>query len=450
MLRSLRKRDLFIYLVHNLRNWRFGKEDLVSYAGKTLMVSRKRVSNLISEAKGMGYLFDNDGLTLTEKGRERMSKVDEIFDRIWLEPDLYNLTSPLSLSKVLSVIGDPLLKVQTACRVHAGESFDVPFVVQGISGLVGNRSVYEFLEELHGTKTEDRFDQVFERSLPLFMGIEESGLSDRSTEDLIFLAEAERRAGRIEMSRIIYRNILDRPSLNKNNWVVASCGHYRIMQITEKERALELISEMNRSDMNTLQAAYRDMVMSNMLSETGDNQDGKRLLKRSIGRFRYEGSFTLLAMAELYLGIVYFREKDLDMAELYLRKSLEDLKSSKRKRGTLMGYVLVNYADVFILHGDFDKAKRYLNRSKKIFRNANDMEGLAGYEFNKSLLHAQLKEEEKANYHFRLSEQVADPLPWRYQREERRRVFKDRMVQSGLKVDKNLFIHPPSTPGRSG
>lgn len=115
-----------------------------------------------------------------------------------------------------------------------------------------------------------------------------------------------------------------------------------------------------------------------------------------------------------------------------------------------MGYVLVNYADVFILRGDFDKAKRYLNRSKKIFRNANDMEGLAGYEFNKSLLHAQLKEEEKANYHFRLSEQVADPLPWRYQREERRRVFKDRMVQSGLKVDKNLFIHPPSTPGRSG
>ena len=69
MLRSLRKRDLFIYLVHNLQNWRFGKEDLVSYAGKTLMVSRKRVSNLISEAKGMGYLFDNDGLTLSEKGR---------------------------------------------------------------------------------------------------------------------------------------------------------------------------------------------------------------------------------------------------------------------------------------------------------------------------------------------------------------------------------------------
>ncbi len=80
----------------------------------------------------------------------------------------------------------------------------------------------------------------------------------------------------------------------------------------------------------------------------------------------------------------------------------------------------------------FNKGKKHLDNAAKFFRTMNDLEGLALVEFNRSLLFLALKEFDNSIDHFRLSGQVAYPMPSPSKREMWRDAYVERAKENGF------------------
>lgn len=230
--------------------------------------------------------------------------------------------------------------------------------------------------------------------------------------------------GDISTASSIYEGIL-RERATKNQTLLSRIWLEKIKGFKgKKDEALEGIRSIINEDNPPVQNAYLNMVLGEMLVEKGDEDEGLKCIKAANKTFEMAGLDVLEALGRVHLGVFFFRKGRFDESEFHFDKGYR----AARRCGSeyLRSYIDANMADLHLQKKEMEAAEKRLKRAERIFKEYNDLYGLAGVHFNWALYHLAERDEVKAQDHMTKALNIAFPLPGTYLRDEWKRVYEER------------------------
>jgi tetratricopeptide (TPR) repeat protein len=264
-------------------------------------------------------------------------------------------------------------------------------------------------------------------------------LSELDVESKLLLGELFRKNSKLNKSEILFTNLVNDHSISRSEWILASIGLIKcIREKGEIDDAMSLLETLYTKENTPYQKAYLDIVKGEFLSYQGKLKEALKLFTSSLGTYRRSGFPHLIALTHIHRGLTYFRMGEVELAKHEWNLSVKIC--NQGKCNCLKAYAYGNLADCFILEGQKDKALSLLKRSEKLMKDNQDLEGLAGIEFNKALFHISNDEIQKAGEHLLKSENIAFPFPYKEERIERRKVFMERLKLKGYDLEEKDYI----------
>lgn len=385
---------------------------------------------------------------LSNKGKVYFSRTRDLIHDIRLEPNTFQLPHPASLGEILENVTNIFNKIFIVSMLSRTESFDMGSLFRNLfkTDTKSNIQHSGLFRDYEGELMDPSFSESIIKETAyglLYHGYSDeimiNGDDERVNLAMAFLTRIQ---GKHKTAESMYRRILKSKNIDKNQWIIANIGLSQCQRMKgDKEGSLERLNILIKEDNTPLQKGYILMVKGWLLSEMEREDESMKLFKKSEGIFQYIGNPFLLTMVQTYTGVAYFRKCNYEMADHFWNKALKN--SRRAKCDYLKGYVYVNLADIQIKKGDMKKAYEFLKSSENIFRSTSDLEGVSVLEFNWSLYFIAKGDIDEAINRFRKSETVAYPLPYPFERNERREVFLERIREKGIDLDTNIFITPP-------
>jgi tetratricopeptide (TPR) repeat protein len=185
--------------------------------------------------------------------------------------------------------------------------------------------------------------------------------------------------------------------------------------------ALKLLDDIKGDVENSVMLAYLKQVKGRILSDLGPSEEVINLLDSAVRSFELQGIPLLCCIAYNNRGVYYFRKLMFDRAEEDWNKAMR----YARRAGSYYseGVIRCNLADIEAQRKHFEKSSEHLKKAREIFSERGDLEGISLVEHNASIMFLEKGDLQSALDHFILSEKVADPLPTRIEKMERRNNF---------------------------
>jgi tetratricopeptide (TPR) repeat protein len=247
--------------------------------------------------------------------------------------------------------------------------------------------------------------------------------SAKNVNALLVLAESNHKRGKIDHAKMIYGHLLSgNIKLTRNQWYMAQIGlSMTLLKDNRPMEAMKLIDDIKSDADNPVMLAYLKQVKGRILSDLGPSDEVQSLLDSAVRSFELQGIPLLCCIAYNNRGVYYFRKLIFDRAEEDWNKALKQA----RKAGSYYseGVIRCNLADIEAQRKNFEKSETHLEKAREIFMERGDLEGLSLVEHNASIMFLEKGDLESALHHFVLSEEVADPLPTRIEKLERRNNF---------------------------
>jgi len=247
--------------------------------------------------------------------------------------------------------------------------------------------------------------------------------SDANIFDLLLIAEAHQKQGRLNEAASIYEHLLSgKLRLTENQWFLANSGMALNMFKEGREEAsiTEIRSLIDRTE-NKILKAYGKLVLARILSSHQKLEECLELYNSIVKAFDHHGIPLLSCIAHNNRGVAYYRLERLEDAMIEWEKAIKFAKKAKSDYSEAT--IFTNTSDMHGLSGNPELGMKQLQKARTIFERMNDLEGLSGVEFNLSLLLLDKKELNEAVEHFRTGQSIAFPLPPPIEREERVNYF---------------------------
>jgi tetratricopeptide (TPR) repeat protein len=258
--------------------------------------------------------------------------------------------------------------------------------------------------------------------------------------NLLLVAEANQKQGRLEQAKMIYDHLLSgKIKLSENQWVIAKTGLALTLYKDDKsDEAIQIVTSAIEDTGNKIMKAYGKQVQARIISSLGNIEDALELYNYAVRSFDHQGIPLLCCIAHNNRGVAYYRLGEIEKAMEDWEKAIKYAKEAGSNYSEAA--ILTNIADIESERGNITKALKQLERSRSIFERFNDLEGVSGVEFNMSLVLLSNKEYEKALEHFKFGARVAFPLPPSVERKEREDHFVRRCHENGfMDVNHSIF-----------
>jgi tetratricopeptide (TPR) repeat protein len=453
---------------------RISKEELVLYSLSRLLdaesekgpYTKENLSNILDissgtldiyllKSKNKGFLIRkkkkfprslSDSLELTKEGRKEAVKIREKIGKEFLTPENHNIHSMVPLDLFLDRILDPLEEILFLTLYHSIRSFDLQSYLQMMKDLREDSNMVRILSDLQeepehpGLPVAGTFFRAcfFGDISPEAFLDEEGGYGN--VFNLLLVAEANQKQGRLEQARTIYDHLLSgKLNLTENQWVIAKTG----LGLTyHKEgnniKAIEMVRSVIEDCENKIMKAYGNQVLARIYSSMERLDEALDLYNYVVRSFDHHGIPLLSCIAYNNRGVAFYRKNDFDRAMIDWQKSIKLAKRSKSSYSEAA--ILTNIADIESYRGNMETGIKLLERSRSIYEQFNDLEGISGVEFNLSLVLLDMKKLDEAIEHFKIGQEIAFPLPSPYERKEREDYFFIRAGDNGFTdLDRSIF-----------
>lgn len=402
--------------------------------------TKNRAQSILFEMCRSGLIslsHDGASVTIAPKGCERYEQFLRQLDEMILEPDVHNIPSPASMSKVLDGIGDVKDRVLLMELISAGVSIDVTrfFEISRMRGVEPLRLFECAKLEPWDIDTSSLYEALLDHTL---YGPNPKKRGDVTAE--LVRADLDLKSGRFVQARETYDRLISRRDPNRSVIILSRIGLAHIERLSGNvdvgiDMINSLIDDMNNNAQNT----YLNMVLGIFLMQSGRGDEGASKIKGASKIFKRMGYSALQAHCNTLLGYHYFNVNKVKDAEYYFSKALSEC--SEAKCLYLRYYIMVNMADVFILKNELEKANAILKDAIDYFEGIGDLYGLSGTYFNMALYHLAAGNREKALEDMASSISMAYPLPGPYLRKRWKEVFAERAKGYGIDVSTERFLH---------
>jgi tetratricopeptide (TPR) repeat protein len=445
----IRKEELALFSLSLLKKFdkpgvRFTKDQVamaMDISPKTLdlyMTNLKRKKMI--ERNKKKYVNDfRETYNITDIGNQDKLRIEENINNDYLTPENHNIPSIVPITRILNRIEDPLEKIFFLTLYTMVKSFDLPMYLETIKTAKQDSTMVNALSVITESKDEVNFPLIETFFRSCFYGdidieeLEHGSCYGENLNTLLIVAEASYKKGKYNDALAIYDHILaSSEKINQGQWFIARIG--KALVLSKKgdiEKSLELLDKTYDLINNPIYQAYTWQMKARILSTTDNKIESKELFDKCIRSFHSSGVPLLLAIAYNNRGILHYRNGNIQYAEEDWNKSRKYVTESKSTYSEAC--LLPNLASIMIHKGDLIKAEKYLKRSKEIFSDLGDYEGVAIADLNYSFLFLEKEDFKKALEFFRDSENLAFPSPSQEERKERRDAFVERAKEKGFK-----------------
>ena len=418
----------------------------ISESTLDLYLSRLTKRGLITRKK-LRYEKDiGRKIFLTDSGREEVGKVEELLGSLLLTTERHLVPTCIRVVGILEKIPDPLERIFFLSVYDKNKRFDLPMFLETLRLSKQEINLIHILADRGmdsgGTGRTTFIEAFFNTSLygDLEKDILERDIwKEKDIDALLILAEAKQRSGQFQESLSLHEYILSpRFKITQNQWFKARIDQAQThRKMGDTDESLRILDEVLDQVDDKIYLAYAKEVKAKVYSHMGEYERAIELFRSSIGAFKTFGLPLMLSIAINNRGVLYFSMNEFDLAE---KEWIKARRLAKEARSDFAeAIVLPNLADLAARSGNFDLSKNYLSRAYGIFEGLGDVEGLAAVEFNLSLMYLEMRNDEEAVSHFKLSESIAYPLPSPHERMERRKDFIGRANRYGLEDVGNLI-----------
>lgn len=367
-------------------------------------------------------------ITITSKGLERVKMIQSNVDKMVLTPEHHNIPSCIKVRTILDRIQDPLEMLFFLSLYASKKDFDLIMFLDALKITRADSNIVNIFSDMDldegeiarvpfiVTFSKTSFHGDFEKEI-----LEKDGWEERDVNALLIIAESEQKQGKLNDALTLYQYILSgKNKITQNQWFIARMGLvHTYRKMGEFDSALKILSDTEDNTDNKTFLSYSKQVRALIWMIQGRYEDAMKLFNSSIRSFKTFGLPLMLSIAYNNRGTLYYRMDDFDNAQ-------EDWKKARRyateaKSEYCEAAIIGNLADVYARQGKFDIALKYLKKAEKITKGIGDLEMLSTTYFNYSLVYIMMKEFDKALNIFKLSNEIAYPLPSPIEKEERRK-----------------------------
>jgi len=444
----LTRTDVVLYALDELKRDMSGTVYSPNMLAETLNVSAESLTVFISRLAREGFVVRKrskktpflDKLKLSDKGSQRVSAIQAELVSFVFTPERHNISTCMKFTDVANLSGTSLDRVFLLHLYLKNRRFDLGQFIGNLSTVRNDLNVLNFFRRLGRSESEPDCGSYVIDVFNMSLNGDRTGASPALTDDLsprlvdslLIDAETKCKQGRLAESDRIYRHIVSlHPHITRNQWFQSNLGLAQVIRRKDgPENAISFLEKLMEQTDDGLYKACITQAIGTCYGYLGDQDKALQFLSSSIRSFRYYQVPLLLAIALNNRGVEYFTMDKVDQAE---SDWLTAVNRSKRAGSRYaQARLLCNLADVEIKRGNLDKAEKNLDRSERLFRKANDLEGVAGVEFNRAL--KSIAETDLVGFqdHFMRSEDVAYPLPPEYERQLWRNVLMDRAKENGM------------------
>jgi tetratricopeptide (TPR) repeat protein len=424
----------------------YTKENLSS----ALEISPKTLDLYLTKLSGKGLIKRSrkkyasslvDSLSITLGGTKELERLEGIASKMVLTPERHGISSVIPLKNIIDRIRDPLEKVFFFSVYISVPQFDLIDLMHTLHDIAPGSDITQIISELEPVPETGPLPvpEIFFRS-SLFGNIvpEELDTLDGSSQDvnaLLILAESYHKRGKLQQAKMIYDHLLSgKVKLTKNQWYIAHIG--LAMTIFKDNRPIEavgLIDEIREDVDNPVMLAYLKQVKGRILSDLNPSEEVIKLLDSAVRSFELQGIPLLCCIAYNNRGVYYYRVEDLDRAEADWKKAMRFAKEAGSYYSE--GAIRCNLSDIEAKRKNFDKSADHLDKARRIFEERGDLDGISSVEYNCSLMYIEKGDIVEAFKHYKISEEVAAPLPTEIEKRERRQYFLKAARQNNLPLD---------------
>ncbi|MFO8050468.1 MAG: tetratricopeptide repeat protein [Thermoplasmatota archaeon] len=429
------------YVEKNIISNGYGKRDIMDAIG----MSPGSFDRYLAQLTDSGYLEKNDGpkvvcgYSLTDIGKERYEKVYDRMLDIFLTPEQHSIHVVCPFKPLLKYLNDPLLILKIVSNTFQGKKMDIREFFQHSNLLRSGSGFNIMIDEILSIREEGMPISVEELLMVLTnMGIKPGETRSRMFDpdrirSLLATAEFKRRSGNLEEAQFIYDQILQlMPGLSPKIWIIAYTYRLKCMMgLGRHDEVMKLIEHSTPLVKNSVHRAMIIQIKADLLSLKGEYEKSKELYRSCLGVY-YAKELSILSIAALNnMGVMFFRHKQNDIAERMWRKAYR----IAREKEILWAQAVLsmNIGDHIAFNkGQVKRGKDLVRNARNIMEQLNDMEGVSDAKFNYALVCLADGKVSLAIKHF--NESMKYPILDGLKRDERIKVFNERLVHNGQKM----------------
>jgi tetratricopeptide (TPR) repeat protein len=399
------------------------REELGTVLGRSQITIKKNLTSLkkdglISKRKELGRSF----IEVTEEGEKRLTSIDEELNHHFFTPEHHFIPRPVRLMDILNTINDHWVRLFMTNLFFSVTDFDLIETLNTFELLSKETSIYKLLESdvmFDGASNISNFVHSFMEST-LYGQSEVNKDEERewNIESLVLEADNRIIRGELDQGLELYQNILEMENLSQDIWFIATVGRIKTLPKMGRYDEMNIVLEDTRKSItNKMALAYLNQIEADILEMEGETERARVLFERSIGTFRHFNHPVFLSIAYNNYGILMFNSDRYDEAEKLWRKSRRCALEGNCEHMALTA--LGNLASIMRLKGDFQRAQDYLDEASSSYEKMNNLEMLAGIEYNRALLTLSMNEFDRSIELFNRSLFEIYPLVSDLTREER-------------------------------
>ncbi|MGA1848629.1 MAG: tetratricopeptide repeat protein, partial [Thermoplasmatota archaeon] len=415
---KLSKESIVLYSVsllkgHETTDREFRKEQLAMALGISprtldLYLGHLKDKGLVNRMKKR-YIKDLGSTTIiTGDGRKQVQNVHRMMRNLLLTEKRHNVPSCMDLGSVMEQIADPMDKVFFLSLYNHHKYFDLPLFFRTMRMSKDDTNllnIFKSMEPKDGASGHQSFVESFhnaslfgELNMDQFAGEE---WDTDNIDAMIILAQAKIRSGKFEDAAMIHEYLLGSAiHLTQNQWFMIKIDQSLCLRKSgREEEALELLERLEEMVDNRLYLAFIKQRKGMMLFFRGNREEGLNLLDSAVRSFSTFGLPIFISIALNNRGVARFVMKEYDVAKNDWMKARRYANEAKSIYAEAL--ILPNMADIAIMEGKFDLARKHLDKADSIFKMLKDLEGEAVIMFNMALLKLEMGDLEDAISLFR-------------------------------------------------
>jgi tetratricopeptide (TPR) repeat protein len=426
--------DIILYHLDNRINGRFPYSDLDKLS-TILGRSRKTLINHISGLKGSGYIeiensIGRKELIISENGKKRCINIKESFNDFYLTRERHGISKDMRLTSLMDRFKNQDFKTFFLSLVLRKKKFDLASTLKGLGMIENDTTAFMIFEKPESIRPPQ---EVFSSAFYNYTYIGGQNPSDDFTlsdcKGALVHCETLRRKGEYQNALGLYKSIISRVDITSSIWFMANIGVvYCLKRMQDPIRAISHLKKTEKRLDENLKKAYLKAVKADIFILLGDVKKADRLFRSSISTFEHYKHPLLLFIGYNNWGILRYNSERYDEAKSMWKKARTY--ANEARSDFAKALVLCNLSSLDSLEYNLDDAWKKLKKAESIYNGLGDLEGLSLVEYNKAIFFMESRKIDDSFQHYIKSFQIASPLPFELERNERIRQFNVRMMRN--------------------